>query len=62
MVWGVVPRRTTLLKLKGSKDVVVQVRFPKNPLASLTKMHKVGQYVFVNFPTVSFLEWHPYSG
>lgn len=24
-------------------------------------MHNVGQYYFVNFPELSFTEWHPFS-
>jgi predicted ferric reductase len=36
---------------------VIHVRFPKPS----RWQHRVGQYVFVNFPAVSLLEWHPFS-
>ena len=61
VVWGVIPMRTTLLNLKDEKNQVVQIRFPKHKLADLVGIYKVGQYVFLNFPTISFLEWHPFS-
>ena len=39
-------------------DRTAHVRFAKTPLASLLGRHKVGQYVFVNFPELSLNEWH----
>jgi respiratory burst oxidase len=41
--------------------VLLQVRFPKNPITSCLEMHQVGQYYFVNFPALSLTEWHPFS-
>lgn len=41
--------------------LIAQVRFPKNPLTKRLEMHRVGQYYFVNFPQLSFTEWHPFS-
>jgi hypothetical protein len=54
-----VPRRTLLFRNRG--DGIAQVRFPKNPFAELAGVHRVGQYMFVNFPELSLLEWHPFS-
>lgn len=25
------------------------------------KIYRPGQYVFLNFPSINFLEWHPFS-
>eukprot|EP00038_Savillea_parva_P004495 m.138613 g.138613 ORF g.138613 m.138613 type:complete len:1032 (-) comp11487_c0_seq1:152-3247(-) len=58
-VWTLAPRKTTLFWNRG--DRTAQVRFPKNALNRLMGRHKVGQYVFLNFPELSLTEWHPYS-
>jgi len=47
------------LRLKGPELTVL--RAVKNPLTEYLGMHKVGQYYFVNFPSISLTEWHPYS-
>ncbi len=60
-IWGIVPMKTTLLQLKDEENNVIQLRFPKHKLADLLSLYKVGQYIFVNFPGISMLEWHPYS-
>ena len=64
IIWGIIPKKTTFIRIKDGqdpRDKVVQMRFPKNTLARYFNMYKVGQYVFVNFPTLGLLEWHPYS-
>ena len=58
-LWTLFPRKTLVFQNKG-KDVC-QVRFPKNPITSFLGQHKVGQYYFVNFPSISMTEWHPFS-
>jgi len=57
--WGLWPVRATLIKTKVGK--VIQIRFPKHPVARCAKLYKVGQYCFLNFPQLSVLEWHPFS-
>jgi Ferric reductase like transmembrane component/FAD-binding domain/Ferric reductase NAD binding domain len=59
LLWGLCPRKTFVFRNKG--DGLAQVRFPKNPLTDMLGMHKVGQYYFVNFPSLSLTEWHPFS-
>jgi len=54
--------KTTMLKVKEiNGEKILQIRFPKNRLAKFFKMYRIGQYVFINFPTISLLEWHPFS-
>ncbi|CEO94382.1 FAD-binding FR-type domain-containing protein [Plasmodiophora brassicae] len=36
---------------------VVRLRFPRRRFAR----YNAGQYVYVNFPSIAFLEWHPFS-
>ncbi len=60
-MWGIAPQKTLLLKVKDEEAQLVQVRFQKNSLAKALNLYRVAQYYFVNFPTVNFLEWHPYS-
>jgi len=67
LLWGLWPAKA-FLRIKGKRPAggdrehtIIQVSFPKNSLAELTGAYKVGQYVFVNFPQLSLLEWHPFS-
>jgi predicted ferric reductase len=59
ILWGALPMRT--LKLNYKEGDIVQIVFEKNIIARWLKLFKVGQYVFLNFPTLSPLEWHPFS-
>eukprot|EP01119_Soliformovum_irregulare_P018413 TRINITY_DN5635_c0_g1_i1.p1 TRINITY_DN5635_c0_g1~~TRINITY_DN5635_c0_g1_i1.p1 ORF type:complete len:913 (+),score=232.87 TRINITY_DN5635_c0_g1_i1:47-2785(+) len=59
ILWGAAPKKT--LKFHYKEGDIVQVQFPKGFLPRLFKMHRVGQYIFVNFPTISPTEWHPFS-
>jgi len=64
LIWGVIPRKTVVLAIKegkGGRDNVVQVRVSKNGLSKALGMYRAGQYVFVNFPSLSLLEWHLFS-
>jgi len=62
LVWGTLPQKTSDFKIKGSgKDQILQIRLKKSELANLLHLYDVGQYVFVNFPKINILEWHPFS-
>ena len=53
--WGAYPRRASSVRaLDGG---LVRIRFPRHPWAR----YSVGNYVFVNFPSMSMLQWHPYT-
>ena len=51
--------RTTVFQQVDSP--IVHCQFPKSSISSLLGRHEVGQYVFVNFPSLSLNEWHPFS-
>ena len=57
--WTWFPRHTLTFANKG--DAVAHVRFRRNPLVRLLGLSQVGQYYFVNFPEISYTEWHPFS-
>jgi predicted ferric reductase len=52
------PMQSTLLEVHGD---ITRVRFPKSSFIKKINGYRVGQYVFLNFPGISFLEWHPFS-
>jgi predicted ferric reductase len=55
MAWGIYPQKATSVEaLPGN---VVKIRFPK----SCAGRYDVGQYVFLNFPQLNMLEWHPFT-
>jgi len=55
----IIPQKTTVFTKKG--DGLTQVRFKKRTQWFQPKRYSVGQYIFVNFPTISPAEWHPFS-
>jgi predicted ferric reductase len=57
-VWGL-PQKTISVLVKGEKDPVISIRLHKR--WEWIKSYKVGQYVFLNFPSVSLIQWHPFS-
>jgi len=59
MSWGFWPQKTVLLRYKEGD--LLQVVVKKHFWARALGLHRVGQYVFLNFPTISLTEWHPYS-
>jgi len=59
IVWGAFPMKT--LKVNYKEGDLVQIVFSKHYMARWLKLHRVGQYMFINFPTLSALEWHPFS-
>jgi len=56
---GTFPKKTTTLDPRPGG--ITRVRFPKSAFAKTFKMHKVGQYMYLNFPGFNFFEWHPFS-
>jgi len=57
-IWKM-PRSTTVFRKVD--DRTVHVQFAKGSLSKMLGRHKCGQYVFVNFPSLSLQEWHPFS-
>lgn len=55
MVWKW-PMRTTVFEKVD--DRIVHCQIPKSSISSLLGTHDVGQYIFVNFPSLSLQEWH----
>ena len=55
MLWKM-PKCTTLFEKVDERTA--HIRFAKAPLSSFLGRHQVGQYVFVNFPSISLQEWH----
>ncbi|KAL7550381.1 hypothetical protein ACHAWF_014524 [Thalassiosira exigua] len=58
MVWKLPKTSTTFDKVD---ERTLRVQFAKAPLSITLGMHKCGQYVFINFPSISWQEWHPFS-
>eukprot|EP00727_Mastigamoeba_balamuthi_P005148 m51a1_g14631 ferric reductase (1061) ;mRNA; f:19649-23783 len=56
LAWGAVFRRATAARVLAGGEVLL-VRWPR----SACSRYEAGQYVFVNFPQVSLLEWHPFT-
>ncbi|PRP83649.1 glucooligosaccharide oxidase [Planoprotostelium fungivorum] len=60
-IYGTIPQRVISATVKDSKNSLVQFKFTKNGLARGLGLYTTGQYVFVNFPSVSLFQWHPFS-
>jgi len=61
LIWGTLPVRTSVFRVKGSSGGVVQIKFPKNYIAKKMGVYEAGQYVFINIPSINPLMWHPFS-
>ena len=44
MAWSLIPYSTTYIRAKG--DDIVQIQFPKNAMANMLGLYRIGQYVF----------------
>jgi len=53
--WGLYPMRT--IRLQALEGGAISVRWPKHPWAR----YHVGNYVFLNFPGFSVVQWHPFT-
>eukprot|EP00475_Leptophrys_vorax_P020428 TRINITY_DN2795_c0_g1_i3.p1 TRINITY_DN2795_c0_g1~~TRINITY_DN2795_c0_g1_i3.p1 ORF type:complete len:1418 (-),score=317.02 TRINITY_DN2795_c0_g1_i3:83-4336(-) len=51
---GAVPKRTLRINVH---EGAVKINFSKNAFGS----YALGQYVFLNFPEIGLLEWHPFT-
>eukprot|EP01117_Protostelium_nocturnum_P003738 TRINITY_DN15011_c0_g1_i1.p1 TRINITY_DN15011_c0_g1~~TRINITY_DN15011_c0_g1_i1.p1 ORF type:complete len:728 (-),score=191.10 TRINITY_DN15011_c0_g1_i1:49-2232(-) len=61
--WGLLPSKIVKISTIGEgEEEMVRVVVKKPLLGKLFGFYKSGgQYIFVNFPGVKFLEWHPYT-
>ncbi|PRP82094.1 ferric reductase-like transmembrane protein [Planoprotostelium fungivorum] len=62
-VWGLFPSRITEISTVGQgEEEIIRLVIKKPFLSRVLGLYRSGgQYVFVNFPGVKFLEWHPYT-
>ncbi|PRP82273.1 amine oxidase [Planoprotostelium fungivorum] len=59
-LWGSFVTETTQFNRRG-KGGVVRVSFKKSFFMEKVSSQRVGQYVFVNFPAINPMTWHPFS-
>lgn len=55
LIRGIYPRRVT--QVQRLSERIVKIQFPKNSCCK----QQPGQYVFLNFPSINLLEWHPFT-
>jgi predicted ferric reductase len=55
LIRGIYPRK--IISVERLSNRIVKIMFPKN---KCYKQH-IGQYVFLNFPGINLLEWHPFT-
>jgi predicted ferric reductase len=55
LFWGLWPRRTVRVIVKGGDMLCVMI--PRHPLAK----YAVGSYIFVSFMGIAFFQWHPFT-